>query len=117
MTADELHCRSTSCSIAAPQISGPKFFALANPLATSAPRARFTLPKFFVEKANLGMNSRVITTTKAKGVVNFDDQRTFQVDVGYVAARQKAIELAMVVDEDCYELGTETIANGCGLME
>jgi hypothetical protein len=53
------------------------------------------------------MNSGVITTVKAKGTVSFDDQHKFQVDVGYVAARQKAIELAMVVDEDCYELGIE----------
>ena len=36
----------------------------------------------------------------------------FQIDVGYVAARQKAIELAMVVDEDCYELGIERSPTG-----
>jgi len=51
------------------------------------------------------MNSGMITTTKAKKAVSFDDQHKFQVDVGYVAARQTSIELAMVVDEDCYELG------------
>ena len=58
------------------------------------------------------MNSVMITTTKAKKAVNFDDQHNIQVDVGYVAARQKAIELAMVVDEDCYELGIERSPTG-----
>ena len=58
------------------------------------------------------MNSGAITATKAKGAVNFDDQLNFQVDVGYVAARQKAIQLAMVVDEDCYELGIERSPTG-----
>ena len=43
------------------------------------------------KKANLGMNIGDTTATKAKGVVRFDDQRKFQVDVGYAAARQKAI--------------------------
>ena len=58
------------------------------------------------------MNSGAITTTKAKGVVSFDDQHKFQVDVGYVAARQKAIDLAMVVDEDCFEWGIERLPTG-----
>ena len=58
------------------------------------------------------MNSGIITTAKVNKAVNFDDQHKFQVDVGYVAARQKAIELAMVVDEDCYELGIERSLTG-----
>ena len=37
---------------------------------------------------------------------------SFQTEVGYAAARQKAIELAMVVDEDCYELGIERSPTG-----
>jgi len=53
------------------------------------------------------MHSRVTTTTKDKIPVTFNDQHRFQAEVGYVAARQKAIELAKVVDEDCYELGIE----------
>ena len=57
------------------------------------------------KKANLGMIISVITASRAKRVVRFDDQHKFQVDVGFVAARQKAIDLAMVVDEDCMELG------------
>ncbi len=58
------------------------------------------------------MNSGTITTKKDRKTVNVDDQHKFQVDVGYVAARQKAIELAMVVDEDCYELGIERSPTG-----
>ena len=52
---------------------------------------RFTLPDQVVEKANLGMNSVVFTTSEAERVVHFDDQHKFQADVGAVAARQKAI--------------------------
>ena len=58
---------------AAPQNSGPKFFALANSLATNSSTVRFTLPKFFVEKANLGMNSGAITTMKARDAVSFKE--------------------------------------------
>jgi hypothetical protein len=61
------------------------------------------------------MNSSVITTQKDNKSVSFDDQHKFQADVGYVAAGQKAIEFAMVVDEDCYELGIERAPTG--LME
>jgi hypothetical protein len=63
------------------------------------------------------MNSGDITATKAIGVVRFDDQHKFQVDVGYVAAGQNSIYLAMVIHERLYGIGNRTIANGCGLME
>ena len=59
----------------------------------------------FVDEVTLGMNSSVTTTTKDKTPVTFNDQHRFQVEVGYVAARQKAIELAM------------ELTNGCSLME
>ena len=49
----------------------------------------------------------VITASKAKRVVRFDDQHKFQVDAGYVAVRQKAIDLAMAIDEDCMKVGIE----------
>jgi hypothetical protein len=58
------------------------------------------------------MNSSVIATQHDKISVIFDDQHKFQTEVGYAAARQKAIELAMVVDEDCYELGIERSPTG-----
>ena len=58
------------------------------------------------------MNGRVITTMKDKRPVTFNDQHRFQAEAGYVAARQKAIELAMAVDEDCYELGIERSPTG-----
>ena len=58
------------------------------------------------------MNSGGSTATKAKGVAHIGDQHKFQVDVGYVAARQKAIDLAMVIDEDCIELGIERLPTG-----
>ena len=58
------------------------------------------------------MISSVVTASRAKLVVRFDDQHKFQVVAGYVAARQKAIDLAMVVDEDCIELGIERLPTG-----
>ena len=67
---------------------------------------------FFVEKVTLGLNSSAINTTKDKRPVTFNGQHKFQPEVGYVAARQKAIELAMVVDEDCYGLGIERSPTG-----
>ena len=93
-------------------MSGPKFFALANPSSICSPKLRFALPKFFMDKETLGINSGTITTRKDRNTVSFDDQHKFQADVGYVAARQKAIELSMVVDEDCYELGIERSPTG-----
>ena len=65
-----------------------------------------------MDKVTSGLYSRVIATKKDKIPVNFDDQHKFQKEVGYVAARQKAIELAMVVDEDCYEFGIERSPTG-----
>ena len=70
------------------------------------------MPKFFVDKVTLGMHSSVITANRDIISVNFDDQHKFQIEVGYVAARQKAIELATVVDEDYYELGIERSPTG-----
>jgi len=58
------------------------------------------------------MNSGAITATKAKVASRFDDKHKFHVDVGYVAARQKSIDLAMVIDEDCVELGIERLPTG-----
>ena len=105
LAADEFNRRSRYCTPAAPHISGPKFFALANPRVTRSLHVRFTLPNRFVEKANLWMNSGVSTTPEAKRAVHFDEQHKIQVVVGYVAARQQAIDLALVADEDCMELG------------
>ena len=48
----------------------------------------------------------------ARGAVRFDDQYRYEVDIGYVAARQRAIELAMVIDEDCMELGIDRSPTG-----
>ena len=112
MTTDELSCRSRTCTPAAPHISGPRFFVVANPSSYNSPNVRFTLPRFFVEKVTLGMNSSAITTSKDKKLVAFNDQHKFQAEVGYAAARQKAIELATVVDEDCYDLGIERSPTG-----
>ena len=58
------------------------------------------------------MRSSVITAPRAKRAVRFDDQQKFQVDVGYVAARQKAIHLAIVINEDCMEFGIERLSTG-----
>ena len=45
------------------------------------------MPKFFVDKVTVGMNSSVITTKRDKRPVNFDTQHKFETEVGYVAAR------------------------------
>ncbi|MFM7852185.1 MAG: hypothetical protein ACKO96_09775, partial [Flammeovirgaceae bacterium] len=56
----------------------------------------------------MGMNKRRKSSSSyQKSAVRFDDQYRFQVDVGYVAARQRAIDLAMVIDEDSIELDIE----------
>ena len=44
----------------------------------------------------------------SKGTMDFDEQYRYQVDVGYVTARQKALELAMAVDEDCMDFGIDS---------
>ena len=48
----------------------------------------------------------------ARDAERFDDQYRFEVDIGYVAARQRAIELAIVIDEVCVELGIERSTTG-----
>ena len=58
------------------------------------------------------MSSGGISATKAKGAVHFYEQHKFQANVGNVAARQKAIELAMVIDEDSRELGIDRSPTG-----
>ena len=110
--ADGLSCRTRTCTPAAPHITGPKFFTLAVPSSNLMPKVRFTLPRFHVGKVTLGMNGGAYTTSKDKTSVVFDDQHKFQVEIGYVAARQKAIELALVIDEDCYELGIDRSPTG-----
>ena len=45
-------------------------------------------------------------------MVHFEDQYRFQMGIGYVAARQRTIELAVVVDKDCMELGAERSPTG-----
>ena len=49
------------------------------------------------------MRSVLSFFSRAKGVVRFDDELWFQVDVGHVAARQTAIDLAMLLDSDCMD--------------
>ena len=58
------------------------------------------------------MNSGVVTTSKEKKPVTFNDQHNFQAEIGYMVARQKASELATVVDEDCYDLGIDRSPTG-----
>ena len=43
----------------------------------------------------------------SKGTIRFDEQYRYQGDVGYVTARQKALELTLAVNEDCMELGID----------
>ena len=44
-------------------------------------------------------------TVNQSGTLRFDEQYRYQNDVGYVVARQRGLELALAVDEDCMELG------------
>jgi hypothetical protein len=87
------------------------FFAV----AAQSPRGasvRFKLPEHVIEKSNFGMRKIVKKSPKSKGTIRFDEQYLYQVEVGYVTARQKALELAMAVDEDCMELGIDTSPKG-----
>ena len=90
-------------------ITGPRFFALASWLVPVRSVA-FTLPDRYVEKTNLGMRRRPKTIKSARDAVRFDCQYRFQVDIGVVG--QRAIELAMVIDEDCMELGIDRSPTG-----
>ena len=49
---------------------------------------------------------------KKKGTLRVDEQYRYQTVVGYVAARQRALELAMPVDDDCLELGIDRSPTG-----
>ena len=48
---------------------------------------------------------------KRKAIV-FDKQYKFQIGIGYMPAGQKAVELALIVDEDCADLGIERSPTG-----
>ena len=67
----------------------------------------FSLPDHYVAKSTFGMRRRPTISIEARNAVQFDDQCRLQVDVGYVAESQRAIESAMAIDEDCAELGID----------
>ena len=108
---DDLGCRACFPKPACPAITGPMFFAVAAQTRLED-SVLFDRPSYFVEKSNLGMRRRPRVALKPKGVLRFDEQYRYQPDVGYVAARQRALELAMAVDEDCVELGTDLSPTG-----
>ena len=58
------------------------------------------------------MRKTMKKTLKSKGTIRFDEQYRYQVDVGYVTARQRALELAMAVEEECMELGIDSLPTG-----
>ena len=70
------------------------------------------LPTKYVEKANLGIRRNLRAKDEARDVVHFDDQCRFQVGSGYVAARQRAIELVVAIDAECMELGIDRSPTG-----
>ena len=88
-----------------------QFVAAAAPYSMGA-SVKFKLPEHCIEKSNLGMRKHVQKSFMSKGTIRFDEQYPYQVDVGYVTARQKALELAMAVDEDCMELGIDCSPKG-----
>ena len=63
-------------------------------------------------KITFGTRKAVKMSSMSKGIIHFDEQYRYQVDVGSVTARQKALELAMAVDEDCMELGIDCSPKG-----
>ena len=99
LSSDAFARRSRSYTPAAPNLFGPKFFALANPRVTIFPRVKFTLPKLFFWKKGKLRNAKVVLSLRQgpNGLFVLMTNASFQVDVGYVAARQQAIELAMVL--------------------
>ena len=103
---DDFGCRASVHKLACATITGLMFFAAAAPYSTGA-SVRFKLPEHFAEKSNLGMRKVAKLYSKSTCTIRFDEQFRYQVDVGYVIARHKALELAMAVDDDCMELGID----------
>ncbi|MFM7984611.1 MAG: hypothetical protein ACKPKO_35325, partial [Candidatus Fonsibacter sp.] len=95
--------------------SGPKFFAVAS-LGDSPRHVNFNLPKGYKEKTTIGMNNpwRNQGRWKKGGPIELDDQYLFLSGLGYMSARQNAIELAKVVDRDCDSLGITRYPLGVG---
>ena len=108
---DDFGCRACIPKPASPAITGPVFFAVAAQPKLGG-SVRFDLLGDFVESTNLGMRRLSNENVKKKGTLRFDEQYRYQTDVGYVAVRQRALELAMVVDEDCLELGIDRSPTG-----
>ena len=108
---DDFGCRAFVHKPACTTITGPMFFVAAAPYSMGA-SVRFKLPDHFIEKSNLGMRKVVKRSSQSKGAIRFDEQYRYQVDVGYLTARQRALELAMAVDEDCMELGIDRLPKG-----
>ena len=107
---DDFGGRASAPKPACTTIAGPMFFAVAAQYSTGT-FVRFKLPEHFIDKSNLGMRRIVNKSPMSKGTIRFDEQYRYQVEVGYVTARQKTLELAMAVDEDCMDLGIECVAS------
>ena len=104
---DDFGCRTSAPIIVCTAITGPMFFAAVAPYSVGA-SVRFKLPERFVEQSNLGMRKVPKRSSKPRGTIRAAEQDRYQVDVGYLTARQRALELAMAVDEDCMELGMDS---------
>ena len=101
--------RACAPVVSGPVIVGPMFlFRVGCPGGGQKRSVVLELPDKYVEQSHLGMRRRPRPKSAARDAVRVDDQYRFQVvDIGCVAARQRTIELAIVIDEDCVELGTE----------
>ncbi|MFM7982246.1 MAG: hypothetical protein ACKPKO_23295 [Candidatus Fonsibacter sp.] len=104
-----MHTRSTFSP------SGPKYFVVAA-LDHSPQGVRFRLPKGYQDKETVGMNNpwRNQGKWETGNYMQLDDQYFFQSGIRYMSARQKAIELAKVVDHDCDMLGITRYPHGVG---
>ena len=109
--ADGLGRRVCASSSSGPVITGPMYFAMAAQ-GVQKKAVAFALPNRYVEKANLGTRRNPRSKNEARNVVHVDDQCRFQVGIGYVAARQRAIDLAMAIDEECVESGIHRSLTG-----
>ena len=113
--ADGLGRRVCASSSSGPVITGPMYFAMAAQ-GVQKKAVAFALPNRYVEKANLGTRRNPRSKNEARNVVHVDDQCRFQVGFGYVAARQRAIDLAMAIDEGSWESTGLRLVSHRGVM-
>ena len=101
--SDVSRCGTNHQKTERPLIFGPKYVTAMAGL-TKERAVHFKVPTGHVDKCKLGM--RKTQRAKKEGMpIVMNDGRQYDADMSRVAARQRAIELAIVIDEDFHELG------------